>query len=335
MSVCPQCGATASGAFCTSCGANVVGTVPSSPDPSTSSRTEGVTRPGTFAPNVRGESAAPPSRPVVTDTPTLLPGPFRTSIVWETRLLMLAFLAPVVTSAVIVLSQHVAGTQNFTDFPMLVHHQPVTNLILLILAYLPVASTVPITLLLLSRTGQGPKVLGMGFPSFTQDVIPGLGIGALSFLSESSSSFPSPSPHRAPRIGHEGCGRIRAEVLHHLWPYPFGDDGDRRGSDGQWLSVDETPSAGLVRQEVLGLELDASHELPRLLRLWLSAHRALWVLQHPVISEAPSVKSSDRGPLSLRRHTHNHLDTAPMNCGRTSWSYGVLELTVDRPRGRI
>lgn len=184
MSVCPQCGATASGAFCTSCGANVVGTVPSSPDPSTSSRTEGVTRPGTFAPNVRGESAAPPSRPVVTDTPTLLPGPFRTSIVWETRLLMLAFLAPVVTSAVIVLSQHVAGTQNFTDFPMLVHHQPVTNLILLILAYLPVASTVPITLLLLSRTGQGPKVLGMGFPSFTQDVIPGLGIGALSFLSE-------------------------------------------------------------------------------------------------------------------------------------------------------
>jgi len=105
-------------------------------------------------------------------------------MIWETRFVMLAFLAPGVASAVILLSQHVAGVQNFTNFPTVVHHQPVLNLILLILGYLPVASAVPLALLLLSRTGQGPKVLGMGFPSFTQDVIPGLGIGALAFVCE-------------------------------------------------------------------------------------------------------------------------------------------------------
>lgn len=98
--------------------------------------------------------------------------------------MMLAFLAPGVVSAVIILSKHVSGAQNFTPFPTIVHHQPVVNLLLLILAYLPVASTVPLALLLLSRTGQGPRVLGMGLPSLTEDVVPGLGIGALAFLCE-------------------------------------------------------------------------------------------------------------------------------------------------------
>ena len=147
--------------------------------------TQGEQGQGFAAPNLRGGDVdGPPARLVVVNVPAIAPGPLRTTMVWETRFVMLAFLAPGVVSAVIVLSQHVAGVQNFTNFPTIVHHQPVTNLILLILAYLPVASTVPLALLLLSRTGQGPRVLGMGMPSFSQDVIPGLGIGALAFACE-------------------------------------------------------------------------------------------------------------------------------------------------------
>jgi membrane protease YdiL (CAAX protease family) len=184
MNVCPQCGVTASGSFCTNCGAQVVGD-PTKPDAVSSLDTNGDSSPGFSVPNLRGDGAEqPPAGMMVTRVPTLPAGPLRRSMVWETRFVMLAFLAPGVVSAVIILSQHVAGVQNFTVFPTIVHHQPVTNLILLILAYLPVASTVPLALLLLSRTGQGPKVLGMGLPSFTQDVIPGLGIGALALLCE-------------------------------------------------------------------------------------------------------------------------------------------------------
>jgi membrane protease YdiL (CAAX protease family) len=183
MNVCPQCGATASGPFCTNCGAALADGAAPSPDAATSVTGE-TTPPGFAVPNLRGAGEEPPAHMIVAQVPALPTGPFRRSMVWETRFVMLAFLAPGVVSAVIILSQHVAGVQNFTVFPTLVHHQPVTNLILLILAYLPVASTVPLALLLLSRTGQGPKVLGMGVPSFTQDVIPGLGIGALALLCE-------------------------------------------------------------------------------------------------------------------------------------------------------
>jgi membrane protease YdiL (CAAX protease family) len=53
-----------------------------------------------------------------------------------------------------------------------------------ILAYLPVAATVPLALFLLSRTGQSPRVLGLGLPSFKQDILPGLGLAAASFGAE-------------------------------------------------------------------------------------------------------------------------------------------------------
>ncbi len=183
MRVCPQCGSTASGPFCTNCGANLAGVVT---EDEGSNPVERGGADGTFAvENLRGDlDEGPPARLVVAPVPTKPTGALRTSIVWETRFMMFAFLAPGVVSALIVLSEHVAGAQNFTNFPTLVHHHPVTNLILLIVAYVPVASTVPLALLLLSRTGQGPKVLGMGVPSFTRDVIPGLGIGAMAFVSE-------------------------------------------------------------------------------------------------------------------------------------------------------
>jgi hypothetical protein len=73
---------------------------------------------------------------------------------------------------------------DITRFPVIVADNPVTNLVLGILSYLSVAATVPLALLLLVRTGQTPTALGLGRPSWTQDVWPGLGLAAASFGAE-------------------------------------------------------------------------------------------------------------------------------------------------------
>jgi membrane protease YdiL (CAAX protease family) len=91
---------------------------------------------------------------------------------------MIAFLSPVVVSAVIIFSQHLSGVGDITRFPSIVQHNPVTNLVLGILSYLPVSAMVPLALFLLARTGQGPSVLGLGLPSVKRDVWPALGIDA-------------------------------------------------------------------------------------------------------------------------------------------------------------
>jgi membrane protease YdiL (CAAX protease family) len=97
---------------------------------------------------------------------------------------MLAFLLPAVTSAVIILVQHVSGVGNITRFPVIVSGHPITNMILGILNYLSVAAVVPLALLLLTRTGQPPRVLGMGVPSLVRDVWPALGLVLASFGGE-------------------------------------------------------------------------------------------------------------------------------------------------------
>jgi membrane protease YdiL (CAAX protease family) len=94
---------------------------------------------------------------------------------------MLAFLAPGIAGAVVLFAQHVNGVASLTRFPVYVSHHPVTNLVIGILAYLPVASIVPLALFLLSRTGQPPGALGIGTPSLRQDIIPALGLIAASY----------------------------------------------------------------------------------------------------------------------------------------------------------
>jgi membrane protease YdiL (CAAX protease family) len=114
----------------------------------------------------------------------LADGPARTGLVWETRFVMVAFLLPVVMSAVILLVQHVSGVGDITRFPVIIAGHPVTNLVVGILDYLAVAALVPLALLLLARTGQPPSILGIGRPSFRQDIWPGLALAAASFGAE-------------------------------------------------------------------------------------------------------------------------------------------------------
>ena len=111
-------------------------------------------------------------------------GPGRRSLVWETRFVMVAFLFPVVTAAAILFAQHVSGVGNITRFPVIIRGHPLTNLVVGILDYVGVAAVVPLALLLLTRTGQPPRIIGLGPPRLRQDVWPGLGLAAASFGAE-------------------------------------------------------------------------------------------------------------------------------------------------------
>ncbi len=120
-----------------------------------------------------------PAAPVV-----VADGPARQNLVWESRFVMVAFLLPAISSAIILFVQHVSGVGNVTRFPVIVAGHPVTNLVVGILDYLSVASVVPLVLLLLIRTGQSPAVLGLGLPRWGLDIWPGLGLAAASFGAE-------------------------------------------------------------------------------------------------------------------------------------------------------
>ena len=98
--------------------------------------------------------------------------------------MMVAFLLPAVSSAIILFVQHVSGVGNVTRFPVIVAGHPVTNLVVGIFNYLSVASIVPLALLLLVRTGQSPTVLGLEVPRWALDIWPGLGLAAASFGAE-------------------------------------------------------------------------------------------------------------------------------------------------------
>jgi hypothetical protein len=188
LTFCAQCGARTDGAFCSNCGM----------------QNRHHVAPATDAPvapaNV--EAAYPFAVPAAPAAPSeaaarVPEGPARRALVTETRVVMLAFLVPVVTSAVVLFAQHVSGVEDVTRFPELVR-QPVSNLILGILAYTAVGAVVPLVLVLLARTGQPPKTLGIALPGLRSDLWPALGIAALAYVTEVAMAIPL-----APIIEHD------------------------------------------------------------------------------------------------------------------------------------
>ncbi len=85
----------------------------------------------------------------------------RRDLVIETRLVMIALLFPWVISAILTLSVHETTHSSLSQLPTFDPHQPVVNVVLGLLSYLPVAAVVPLALLLLARTGQQPSDLGL------------------------------------------------------------------------------------------------------------------------------------------------------------------------------
>src|SRR5215471_4470788 len=129
------------------------------------------------------QPAAPqqPTAPQRAPLPVRIEEPSRRGLVLETWFVQIAFLVPGVISAVDVLAAHVGGAGAITRFTTIVPDHPLANLILGIVTYLQVAAVVPLALLLLSRTGQTPAVLGLTRPKWARDVWPGLGLAAAGY----------------------------------------------------------------------------------------------------------------------------------------------------------
>ena len=105
-----------------------------------------------------------PGGPAQADVPAqagLPTGMTRAGLVLETRLVMIAGLFPWIAAAVVILVRHLDTGQILTQLPSVTPHQPVLNVFLSVLSYVPSAAVVPLVLLLLIRTGQRPSDLGL------------------------------------------------------------------------------------------------------------------------------------------------------------------------------
>jgi membrane protease YdiL (CAAX protease family) len=127
-----------------------------------------------WAPAARAEPPAPPAR---AEPPAIrIEAQSRPGLIWETCFVELAFLLPGIAAAVQVLVAHLGGVSDIGLFSTVVPGHPVESLIVGIFSYLAVGAVVPLGLLLLARTGQGPAVLGLGMPGLRSDLWPAIGI---------------------------------------------------------------------------------------------------------------------------------------------------------------
>jgi Type II CAAX prenyl endopeptidase Rce1-like len=131
-----------------------------------------------------GRLAGQESLPVATADPGLTPatveaadasGPTRW-LGWETVFLIVAFALPGVAGAVVILAQHLGGVSDLDEFSLPLPHHVGVSFFLLLLDYSTTALIVPIALLLLARTGQPPKSLGLQVAGWRPDAFGGVGL---------------------------------------------------------------------------------------------------------------------------------------------------------------
>jgi membrane protease YdiL (CAAX protease family) len=187
MTFCSQCGTEAVASYCKHCGAPTPSRDSINGTPTSLDDREALSSDRTIegAPPLSTKGASVPAN----DAPPSTPVPYefapnataRRQLAWETRFVMAAFLLPVIVNAVVALVQGVSGIGDLTRFPTVVPGHPLENMFVGMLAYLSVASLVPLALFLLNRTGQSPSVLGLGVPNLKVDLLPAIGIGLSSF----------------------------------------------------------------------------------------------------------------------------------------------------------
>jgi membrane protease YdiL (CAAX protease family) len=131
-----------------------------------------------------GHGTAPPAgappQPLAAGRPEGGTAAARRALARETWFVQLAFLLPGVVSAVDELAVHLAGAGPISFFPTVIRGHPVENLILSGASYLAVGALVPLALLLLARTGDGPAALGLADRHWRADLLPGAGLAAAS-----------------------------------------------------------------------------------------------------------------------------------------------------------
>lgn len=100
---------------------------------------------------------------------------------WETVVVMVAFLVPAVSGAMVGLIEGIVGNHSINNFPLpLPGHQSI-SLLILILSYVPLAAAVPVALLLLARSGSPPRRLGLIGRGLLTDIAPAVGLALLSY----------------------------------------------------------------------------------------------------------------------------------------------------------
>ena len=99
----------------------------------------------------------------------------------ETLVILAAFWLPVTLAAVVAFVQSRAGDVT-TRFPTIVSGHPLENMIVSCLAYLATGAAVPVTLLLLVRSGETARSLGVWPVSLRRDALPAVGLAVGAFV---------------------------------------------------------------------------------------------------------------------------------------------------------
>ena len=134
------------------------------------------------------------SVPALTPAPGLTPQTIERPAVSllgrETIAVAAAFVLPATTAAIAVFAQHIAHVSDLDEFDLPLPHNLPASLALMVVLYLATAVFTPIALLLLARTGQWPRTLGLSLRGFKRDALPAVGLLLGTWLSSFVLALP-------------------------------------------------------------------------------------------------------------------------------------------------
>lgn len=108
----------------------------------------------------------------------------------ETIAVAVAFVLPATAAAVAVFAQHLAHVSDLDEFDLPLPHNKPASLALMLVLYLATAVFTPVALLLLARTGQWPRTLGLSVRGLRHAALPAVGLLIGTWLSSFVIALP-------------------------------------------------------------------------------------------------------------------------------------------------
>jgi len=108
----------------------------------------------------------------------------------ETIAMTVAFVLPATAAAVALFAQHLAHVSDLDEFDLPLPHNLSASLVLMVVLYLATAVFTPIALVLLARTGQWPRTLGLSRRWLWLDALPAVGLLIGAWLSSFVLALP-------------------------------------------------------------------------------------------------------------------------------------------------
>lgn len=132
--------------------------------------------------------------PALTRHPVLSPAtaerPATTMLGRETLAMTAALVLPATAAAIAVFAQHAAHVSDLDEFDLPLPHDLAASLALMVVLYLTTAVFTPLALLLLARTGQWPRDLGLSLRALRRDALPAVGLLIGTWLSSFVLALP-------------------------------------------------------------------------------------------------------------------------------------------------